>query len=110
MQPFIPRDGANKKEKSRNIKGSIRDNYEEPESDDENRKVSPGPGHYLTAAHDSSFRNRRAPQSLQFFGSNVKRFTDRPVGCELGPGQYKPRMTSKSNTVLKAAGSSSFKA
>ena len=64
MQPFIPRDGATLKHKSRNIKGSIRDNYEEPESDDENKKISPGPGHYLTGAHDSSFRSRARPQSL----------------------------------------------
>lgn len=51
-----------KKEKSMSIKGSIRDNYEEPEDDeDEGRKASPGPGHYLTNAHDSSFRPKPRP-------------------------------------------------
>ena len=64
MQPFIPRDGALVKSKSRNVKGSIRDNYEDNESDDENRKISPGPGHYLTGAHDTSFKPRVRPQSL----------------------------------------------
>ena len=62
MQPFIPRDGAQKKEKSMTVKGSIRDNYEEPESDEEEgRKIYPGPGHYLTSAHDSSFRAKPRP-------------------------------------------------
>ena len=48
MQPFIPRDGAIIKHKTRNTKGSIRDNYEENDSDEDNPKISPGPGHYMT--------------------------------------------------------------
>lgn len=64
MQPFFPRDGAIKKAKTRNTKGSIRDNYEEPDSDEEDGKISPGPGEYLSAAHDTSFRFRNRPQSL----------------------------------------------
>ena len=64
MQPFIPRDGAIKKSKTRNIKGSIRDNYEEPDSEEEEGKISPGPGHYLTNGHDTSFRFKHRPQSL----------------------------------------------
>lgn len=81
MQPFFPRTGATKKQQTRNTKGSIRDNYDEPDSDEEEGKISPGPGHYLSNGHDSSFRLRNRPQSLQFFGSNVKRFDEKPVGC-----------------------------
>jgi len=37
------------------------------------KDLGPGPGSYAT--HDSTFRVKTRPQSLQFFGSNVNRFT-----------------------------------
>ena len=60
---------------------SIRTNYEgDGDSDDEDsqllsKRKNPGPGHYLT--QDSSFvKSRMRPNSLQLFGSGVKRFND----------------------------------
>ena len=47
-------------------------------------EIGPGPGSYAT--HDSTFRKAARPQSLQFFGSNVQRFNEKPLGCGLGPG------------------------
>ena len=61
MQPFIPREGVYRKNKTKNIRGTIKDNYDEPESDEEG-KISPGPGHYQTPT--SSFKTRSRPQSL----------------------------------------------
>jgi hypothetical protein len=47
---------------------------------------------------------------MQLFGSNVQRFTEKPIGTELGPGQYKPKEAGlKYNSVLKVAGSAAFK-
>lgn len=74
---------------------SIRTNYEaDGDSEDEellSRKRVPGPGHYMT--QDSTFASRQRPNSLQLFGSGVKRFTDAKIDSGLGPGQYKPRHT-----------------
>ena len=86
MQPFIPREGAHAKNKTRNNKGCIRDNYEENSDEEDDKKSSPGPGHYMTQQQLSTFKTRARPQSLQFFGSNVKRFNDKPLGTDLGPG------------------------
>ena len=92
---------------------SIRTNYEgDGDSDDDelaSKKRSPGPGHYLT--QDSTFKSRMRPNSFLLFGSGVKRFTDSHIDSGLGPGQYKPRNTlgQKYNSVLRAAGSASFK-
>ena len=106
MQPFIPREGVYRKNKTKSIRGTIKDNYDEPESEEEG-KISPGPGHYQTP--NSTFKTRSRPQSLQYFGSNVKRFNDKPVGSELGPGQYKPKPLNKS-MAQKVGASSAFKA
>ena len=35
MQPFIPREGVYRKNKTKNIRGTIKDNYDEPESEEE---------------------------------------------------------------------------
>lgn len=92
---------------------SIRNHYEgDGDSDEEellSKRKNPGPGHYLT--QDSSFKSHHRPTSLQLFGSGVKRFGDHTVDSGLGPGQYKPRNTlgQKYNSVLRAAGSASFK-
>ena len=38
------------------------------------------------------------------------RFRDKPIGCNLGPGQYKPRTVGLSNnSALAVAGSAPFK-
>ena len=87
MQPFFGRSGLNSVRHRKN-KGSIRSDFEENEDEEEQRgTISPGPGHYQTS--DNSFRRRERPISFQFFGSNVKRFEEKPVGTHLGPGQYK---------------------
>jgi len=110
MQPFIPREGANAKYRTRNNKGCIRDNYEENSDDEEDKKSSPGPGHYITQQQLSTFKARARPQSLQFFGSNVKRFNEKPLGTDLGPGQYKAgRKIGGSNTAIQLAGTAAFK-
>ena len=77
---------------------SIRDSFEESDSEDEEFKtrVYPGPGHY-TSKTDSSFENRYASGKLMAlpvngvdrFGTRTSRFNDRGVGAQLGPGQYK---------------------
>ena len=61
MQPFIPREGVYRKNKTKSIRGTIKDNYDEPESEEEG-KISPGPGHYQTP--NSTFKTRSRPQSL----------------------------------------------
>ena len=49
--------------------------------------------------------------SLGVFGSTVQRFTEKPIGTRLGPGQYKPRLVGRShNSALAVAGSAAFKA
>ena len=55
---------------------SIRGDFEiDADSDDEdNKKSSPGPGAYLTDR--SMFTPKVRPNSLQHFGSLVKRFGD----------------------------------
>jgi hypothetical protein len=112
--PFIPRQGLNSTKYYRNTSASIKGNFlgEADDSDEEEkqRKISPGPGSYMT--RDSSFYSTRAkPTSLQLFGSNVARFTEKPIGCNLGPGQY--RLPNKhammNNSVIRMAGSAAFK-
>ena len=39
----------------------------------------------------------------------MKRFDDKPVGCELGPGQYKPKPLNKSMALKYVSASSAFK-
>lgn len=40
----------------------------------------------------------------------MDRFQDKALGCELGPGQYKPRVVGKKfNSALTVAGSGPFK-
>jgi len=40
----------------------------------------------------------------------VSRFTEKPQGTHLGPGQYKPRTVGRAyNSVLNVAGSAAFK-
>ena len=83
---------------------------EESDGDEQPRRhISPGPGQYLT--HDSSFISTKKPLNFQNFGSKVGRFTDKPQGCALGPGQYRnSSVSAKHNSVLKAAGTGVFKA
>ena len=88
-QPFFSRQGmvggghagAARNKRMHGGSASIRTNYEgDGDSDDEDqlllsKKKNPGPGHYLT--QDSSFaKSRMRPNSLQLFGSGVKRFND----------------------------------
>eukprot|EP00354_Favella_ehrenbergii_P001691 CAMPEP_0170463468 /NCGR_PEP_ID=MMETSP0123-20130129/8567_1 /TAXON_ID=182087 /ORGANISM="Favella ehrenbergii, Strain Fehren 1" /LENGTH=347 /DNA_ID=CAMNT_0010728905 /DNA_START=11 /DNA_END=1054 /DNA_ORIENTATION=+ len=86
-QPFFSRHGALKARSKTNRQGdaSIRGDFEiDGDSDNEDgKKASPGPGAYLTS--DSSFKKIR-PNSLQLFGSNVKRFVDTQIDSGLGPG------------------------
>ena len=85
--PFIPRHGMQKLRNKVPKQGStsIRGNYQEVESDEENSShAGPGPGHYLT--QDSTFKSRTRPNSLQLFGSGVKRFVDSGIDSGLGPG------------------------
>jgi len=73
-------------------KGSIRQNFNEEDSDEEedrSKKVDiPGPGSYLNGNHFTSFNTQRKPESYQFFGSSVERFKDKKDVSQLGPGQY----------------------
>lgn len=70
------------------------------------KRTTPGPGEYTTER--SSFNYSPKPLNYQFFGSNVERFRNKPIGTELGPGQYKPHLKKKSS--LTPSGTSNFKA
>lgn len=114
MQTFIPRSGL-RGITSRNNTGTIKSNFEQHDDDgddDMNLKITPGPGSYspnTSCMKTQQFRTSQVNQPFQF-GTNVKRFTDPPLGCELGPGQYKARDPGqKYNSVLKAAGTATFK-
>lgn len=101
---FLPRDGLRNQPSFFN-NGSIKDNFEPNEIDNEN--IVPGPGHYATDT--SSFKSRTRPKSLQFFGSSVHRFKDNLTDNELGPGQYKISRRIGSNSLFGVAGTSTFK-
>ena len=82
----------------------------EDEGEMERRKKSPGPGAYSTMTSDFIVHTQLRPASIQTFGSTVDRFMDKALGCELGPGQYKPRVVgNKYNSALAVAGSAPFK-
>lgn len=96
--------------------GTIRGNYEVmgDSSDEENemarRKQSPGPGAYQTMTSDFNVKPPRS-SSIQVFGSTVSRFNEKPIGTNLGPGQYKAKQVGKGhNSALAVAGSAPFKA
>lgn len=112
-QPFFPRSGMAKTHnthgKMRKGPASIRGNYYDA-ADDEDEHVTPGPGSYL--GDGSTFKSHHSrTSSVQLFGSSVKRFNDKNFDSGLGPGQYKPKNTmgAKFNSVLKVAGSATFK-
>ena len=115
-QPYFSRNGlSTTRNKGKNITKSIRGNYEgDNDSDDEEnaKNVTPGPGQYMT--HDSTFASPRhmRTSSMQPFGSAVKRFEGKDlIDSGLGPGQYRARnaIGNKYNSVLRVAGSASFK-
>ena len=115
-QPFFGRQGVSSVRHRASPRGgstSIRGNYDDDSDEEENTLASkirtPGPGQYMT--QDSTFINRVRPNSLQLFGSGVKRFADTHNDSGLGPGQYRTRNPAqmKYNSVLRAAGSASFK-
>jgi hypothetical protein len=68
--------------------GSIRDNFEQ-EEDEEEKLITPGPGGYLKPFHANLFGQspiiHKHPQN---FGSIVGRFREKPIGSSLGPGEY----------------------
>jgi hypothetical protein len=113
MNPTIPRAGTLKKLHSRNASttATIKPDFETGD-DFEDGKISPGPGTYRTEV--SSFRvKQKRGLSLQLFGtnekpivfgSNVNRFTEKPIGTQLGPGQYKTNVKLKNNSALLRAG------
>ena len=97
-------------------RGSIRNNLEifgddsEDEGEMTRRRTSPGPGAYQTLSSSFMGRETVRPSSIQVFGSTVSRFTQKPIGTKLGPGQYRPRVAGKKfNSALAVAGSAAFK-
>ena len=97
QNPTIPRTtyqartfvGFQKRKAPKN-KGSIKDNFEEESSDEDDRlKITPGPGEYLKHHHTSYIgQSPIIHRHPQHFGTVVRRFREKPVGCPLGPGQY----------------------
>ena len=114
QQPFFARSGL----RPVNVgfdRGTIRANFEMPDdsSDDEDemsrRKAIPGPGAYQTTQSSFTTTQPRAT-SFQFFGSTSVRFNEKPIGTNLGPGQYQVKMVGrKHNSALEVAGSAPFK-
>ena len=95
-------------------KGSIRSNFDFFDSDEEEelakQKISPGPGAYQTMTSSFGVQKEKRQSSIQVFGSTVSRFIEKPIGSNLGPGQYKPRSVGKNfNSALAVAGSAAFK-
>lgn len=87
---------------------SIRGNYYDDESDD---NTTPGPGSYTVDTSMFKQAHHSRTSSVQLFGSSVKRFNEKHMDSGLGPGQYKPKAVigAKFNSVLRVAGSASFK-
>jgi len=110
MAPFFARQGLrNERRKHTTQTGSIKGDFYEESEEEGSRENSPGPGAYQT--EDSAFKTRNRPNSLQLFGSSVKRFVDSQIDSGLGPGQYRARnqIGTKFNSVLRVAGSATFK-
>ena len=64
------------------------DYYDE---DDEDIPIAPGPGHYYTAQHATTFNIKNVPVSMQYFGSSVQRFAEantKESNQAIGPGSY----------------------
>ena len=76
------------KKKGKRVVDSIKNNFEQPDSDEEEVKfVDPGPGQYLTQYHTSYIGKKAILHDYpQNFGTVVQRFQETPVGCHLGPG------------------------
>ena len=98
---------SNKKKLNR---GSIRDGYEESDSEEEEdhhgKKSQPGPGSYLKEQHTSTFgKNSQKPENFQFFGSAIERFKTPGMAPKfsIGPGQYNTEQE-----VLKSVRLSTF--
>ena len=86
----------------------MEDNDSDEDENGNRRERQPGPGSYAT--HDTTFRIDSKPLKMQFFGSNVSRFSEKPIGTELGPGQYAVGGRPFEGKILRQAGTSAFKA